>query len=338
MNNIVGFTSSIPVEIIYAAGLIPCDLNNLFIGDPHPGLFIERAEESGFPATSCAWIKGIYSTVKKHGIKKVIAVVSGDCSSTHALAEVLEYEGVEIIPFAFPLNRSLKAMREALEEFRCYFGVSPDRVEACKQQLDTIRQQLEELDRLTWEEGQVSGEENHRFLVGASDFGGNPEQFSQELNTFLEGARQRHPKPPTFRLGVIGVPPIISNFYPVIEELGAEVVFNEVQRQFSLPGARNHNLASQYLVYTYPYAVSGRIADIKTEVSRRRIDGIIHYVQSFCFRQIEDIIIKKELPVPVLTIESDRPAPVDGRTITRLETFIEMLMGRQKSPHTRPLF
>jgi len=338
MNNIIGFTSSIPVEIIYAAGLIPCDLNNLFIGDPHPGLFIERAEESGFPATSCAWIKGIYSTVKKHGIKKVIAVVSGDCSSTHALAEVLEYEGVEIIPFAFPLNRSLKAMREALEEFRCYFGVSPDRVEACKQQLDTIRQQLEELDRLTWEEGQVSGEENHRFLVGASDFGGNPDQFSQELNMFLEGARQRHPKPPTFRLGVIGVPPIISNFYPVIEELGAEVVFNEVQRQFSLPGARNHDLASQYLVYTYPYAVSGRIADIKTEVSRRRIDGIIHYVQSFCFRQIEDIIIKKELPVPVLTIESDRPVPVDGRTITRLETFIEMLLGRQKSPHTRPLF
>ena len=338
MNNIIGFTSSIPVEIIYAAGLIPCDLNNLFIGDPHPGLFIERAEESGFPATSCAWIKGIYSTVKKHGIKKVIAVVSGDCSSTHALAEVLEYEGVEIIPFAFPLNRSLKAMREALEEFRCYFGISPDRVEACKQQLDTIRQQLEELDRLTWEEGQVSGEENHRFLVGASDFGGNPEQFSQELNTFLEEARQRHPKPPTFRLGVIGVPPIISNFYPVIEELGAEVVFNEVQRQFSLPGARNHDLASQYLVYTYPYAVSGRIADIKTEVSRRRIDGIIHYVQSFCFRQIEDIIIKKELPVPVLTIESDRPVPVDGRTITRLETFIEMLLGRQKSPHTRPLF
>jgi benzoyl-CoA reductase/2-hydroxyglutaryl-CoA dehydratase subunit BcrC/BadD/HgdB len=338
MNNIIGFTSSIPVEIIYAAGLIPYDLNNLFIGDPHPGLFIERAEESGFPATSCAWIKGIYSTVKKHKIRKVVAVVSGDCSNTHALAEVLEYEGVEIIPFAFPLNRSLKSMLETLEEFRHYFGVSPDNVRACKQHLDTIRQQLEELDRLTWEEGRVSGEENHRFLVAASDFGGNPEQFSQELNTFLERARKRQPKPPTFRLGVIGVPPIISNFYPVVEDLGVEVVFNEVQRQFSMPGAGNHNLASQYLAYTYPYAVSGRITDIKREIKHRRLDGIIHYVQSFCFRQIEDIIIKKELPVPVLSIESDRPAPVDARTITRLETFIEMLLGRRKSPHTRPLF
>ncbi|NIA19111.1 MAG: 2-hydroxyacyl-CoA dehydratase [Xanthomonadaceae bacterium] len=334
----VGFTSSIPVEVIYAAGLIPCDLNNIFIGDPHPGLFIEQAEESGFPATSCAWIKGIYSTVKKHGIKKVIAVVSGDCSSTHALAEVLEYEGVEIIPFSFPLNRSPKSMQRELEKFRHYFGVSPDKVKACKQNLDAIRQQLEELDRLTWQEGKVNGEENHRFLVGASDFGGDPAQFSQEVNTFLLEARQRQPGPAALRLGVIGVPPIISNFYPVIEELGAEVVFNEVQRQFSMPGARNHDLASQYLAYTYPYDAKGRIADIKTEISRRQLDGIIHYVQSFCFRQIEDIIIKKELPVPVLTVESDRPTQVDGRTITRLETFIEILLGRQKSPHTRPLF
>ncbi|MEA3240920.1 MAG: 2-hydroxyacyl-CoA dehydratase family protein [Pseudomonadota bacterium] len=338
MINHIGFTSSIPVEIIYAAGLIPCDLNNLFIGDPHPGLLIEQAEASGFPATSCAWIKGIYATIKKHGITKVVAVVSGDCSSTHALAEVLEYEGVEIVPFAFPLNRNPKAMREALEEFRRYFRVSRDEVKNCKRNLDAIRRQLEELDRLTWEEGRVSGEENHRFLVSASDFGGNPEHFSHALNTFLHEARRRQPKPSTLRLGIIGVPPIISNFYPVIKELGVEVVFNEVQRQFSMPGAGNLGLAGQYLAYTYPYAVSGRITDIKTEIDRRRIDGIIHYVQSFCFRQIEDIIIKKELPVPVLTIESDRPAPVDGRTITRLETFIEILQGRQKSPHPHPLF
>ena len=335
---IIGFTSTIPLEIIYAAGLTPRDLNNLFIGDQQPGLLIEQAEESGFPSTSCAWIKGIYSTVKKHGIKKVVAVVSGDCSSAHALAEVLEYEGVEIIPFSFPLNRGSQTMEQELENFRRYFGVSRDKVTACKQQLDNMRRQLEELDRLTWEAGQVSGEENHRFLVAASDFGGNPNQFSRELTSFIKTARQRRSKPPTLRLGVIGVPPIISNFYPIMAELGAEVVFNEVQRQFSMPEAHKHDLTSQYLAYTYPYAVSGRIADIKTEIGRRQLDGIIHYVQSFCFRQIEDIIIKRELPVPVLTIESDRPAPVDGRTITRLETFLEILQMRQNSPQPCPLF
>lgn len=331
MNNLIGFTSSIPVEIIYAAGLVPCDLNNLFIADDQPGLLIERAEEAGFPATSCAWIKGIYATVKKHGIKQVVAVVSGDCSSTHALAEVLEHEGVEIIPFAFPLDRDPQAMRTALADFRRALGVADDKVKTCKQELDAIRRRLEELDLLTWREGQVSGEENHRWLVSASDFGGDPQAFSRKLDDFLRTARQRRPRPAGLRLGVIGVPTIIGNFYPVMEELGGNIVFNEVQRQFSMPDAASRDLAAQYLSYTYPYAVRGRIADINREIKRRRLDGIIHYVQSFCFRQIEDIIIKKELPVPVLTVESDRPAPVDGRTITRLETFIEILHGRQKS-------
>ncbi len=336
MNNIIGFTSSIPVEIIYAAGLVPCDLNNLFIADDQPGLLIEQAEEAGFPATSCAWIKGIYATVKKHGIRRVVAVVSGDCSSTHALAEVLEHEGVDIIPFAFPLDRDPQAMQTALTDFHRTFGVSEAKVKSCKQELDAIRRQLEEIDRLTWQQGQVSGEENHRYLVSASDFGGDPEKFSRELDDFLRAARQRRPRPANLRLGVIGVPPIISNFYPIMEELGVDIVFNEVQRQFSMPGAGSHDLASQYLSYTYPYAVRGRIADINREIRRRRLDGIIHYVQSFCFRQIEDIIIKKELPVPVLTVESDRPAPVDGRTITRLETFIEILRQPSKIP-TNPL-
>ena len=33
----VGFTTTIPVEVVLAAGLIPVDLNNLFIADPGPG-------------------------------------------------------------------------------------------------------------------------------------------------------------------------------------------------------------------------------------------------------------------------------------------------------------
>ncbi|MBN2333113.1 MAG: 2-hydroxyacyl-CoA dehydratase [Deltaproteobacteria bacterium] len=330
---IVGFTSTIPVEVLLAAGQVPCDLNNLFINDANPGLLIEEAEIAGFPATTCAWIKGIYSTVKKSGIKKVIAVVSGDCSSTHALAEVLEHDGIETVPFAFPLDRRRKAMDDSLASFCSHFGVTLAHAEQCKLSLDQIRRQLEHLDRLTWDEQLITGEENHQWLVAASDFAGDPRQFTGQLETFLADARRRQPHIRPVRLGIIGVPTIISNLYATIDQLGAGVLFNEVQRQFSMPAAKEHDLAGQYLAYTYPYAVSGRISDIRKETARRHLDGIIHYVQSFCFRQIEDIIIKRELPVPVLTIESDRPATVDGRTITRLETFIEMLRSRQKSRH-----
>jgi len=71
------------------------------------------------------------------------------------------------------------------------------------------------------------------------------------------------------------------------------------------------------------------LEDIKKEVKRRKIDGLIHYVQSFCFRQIEDTILKKTLKLPILTIEGDQPTPLDSRNKTKIEVFIEMLCRRK---------
>jgi len=96
----------------------------------------------------------------------------------------------------------------------------------------------------------------------------------------------------------------------------------------------SHSLSEQYLQYTYPYGVAPRIADIRQEVSRRRIDGLIHYVQSFCFRHIQDRLIRQAAGVPVLTLEYDRPGPLDGRSRTRLEAFLEMLDLRRAQQTT----
>ena len=129
------------------------------------------------------------------------------------------------------------------------------------------------------------------------------------------------------RIGLAGVPPILSNLYSTLDELDVAVVFNEVPRQFSLPWASQCSLAQQYSRYTYPYAVHGRLNDISKACKERNLDGIIHYTQSFCFRQIEDILFKRTLSVPTLTLEADQPGPIDGRTLTRIETFIEILQG-----------
>jgi excinuclease UvrABC nuclease subunit len=128
------------------------------------------------------------------------------------------------------------------------------------------------------------------------------------------------------RLGYLGVPPIAPELYDHLETLGARVIFNETQRQFSLP-SRSPDLVEKYLVYTYPYSIFYRLEDIGREVERRRLDGVIHYVQSFCFRQVEDIIIRRNLDVPVLTLELDRCGALDARTATRLESFVSMLEG-----------
>jgi len=53
-------------------------------------------------------------------------------------------------------------------------------------------------------------------------------------------------------------------------------------------------------------------------------------VQSFCFRQMHDRIIRERLHLPILTLECDRPGPMDGRSRTRIEAFLEMIEARKR--------
>lgn len=325
----IGFTTSIPVEIVIAAGKKPVDLNNQFVLHPDALTLVQEAERNGFPATCCAWVKGIYATLGLLEIEEVIGVVRGDCSQTQALMEVLQMEGIRVYPFAYPYDRSLTAMQDEIRKLQEHFGVREGDIMDVKRHLDRIRGKLSQLDSLTWQGNRVSGEENHNFLVSSSDMKGDPRSFEQELDSFLEEAGQRDPyvSEKEIRLGVLGVPPIWKDLYQRIERPGVRVVYNEVQRQFSMPAPAD-DLAQQYLQFTYPYDVFYRLEDIQKEGGRRRVDGYIHYVQAFCFRQIEDKILRNYLPVPVLTLEGDRPEPLDSRTQVRLEAFLEMLAKR----------
>ena len=112
------------------------------------------------------------------------------------------------------------------------------------------------------------------------------------------------------------------------------MVYNEIQRQFAMVGPARC-LAEQYSRYTYPYGVFGRIEDVRRECERRALDGIIHYVQSFCFRRIEDRILRESVALPVLTVECDMPGEVSGQLRTRLEAFVQMLEARKQG---RPIF
>lgn len=53
----IGFTTSFPVEVVFAAGHIPIDLNNIFV-EGNSSKHVRNAELKGFPRTICAWIKG----------------------------------------------------------------------------------------------------------------------------------------------------------------------------------------------------------------------------------------------------------------------------------------
>ncbi|MBN1592515.1 MAG: 2-hydroxyacyl-CoA dehydratase [Candidatus Coatesbacteria bacterium] len=322
----IGITTTIPVEVVFAAGHIPVDLNNLFITHSARSEFIRRAEQDGYPVTVCGWVKGIYGAVLSEGIQSVVAVTQGDCSNTQALAETLELAGVSIIPFAFPFGRDRSLLEEQILALCRRLDTSMEQAEQVRASLFGIREKLRLIDELTYKEGRFSGEENHLALVSSSDMLGDPDLFERHLDELIAGAAEREVvnREGRLRLGFVGVPPINSDIYEFVERNGADVVFNEVQRQFAMLN-RSSDLVDQYSRYTYPYDVFGRIEDIKREIEARRLDGIIHYVQAFCFRQIEDLILRKSLSVPVLTIEGNYPGPLSAQNRLRIEAFIDQL-------------
>lgn len=324
MDNKVGISTTVPSEIIYAAGLIPVDLNNVFIQAKDPVRLVDEAEMAGYPRNVCAWIKGIYTTVLETGINKVIAVTQGDCSNTHALMETLELDNIKSLPFAFPFDRDYDLLKLQLEKLMEHLSVDWAKVNLTKARLDEIRSRVHMLDFLTWHDNLVTSWENHLFQISCSDFEGDPEKFREKVEEKISEVQGRQPKNGYLRLGYIGVPPIMDDLYNYLEERGARVVYNEVQRQFSMP-FQVADLTEQYRLYSYPYGIFYRLEDISREIEKRRIDGIIHYAQSFCYRQIEDMIVRKRINLPVLTLEGDRPNKIDARTKIRIDSFLEML-------------
>jgi benzoyl-CoA reductase/2-hydroxyglutaryl-CoA dehydratase subunit BcrC/BadD/HgdB len=326
----IGFTTTIPVEVIYAAGKIPIDLNNIFIGHSQPQGMLERAERRGFPRNCCAWIKGIYSSlIEQQDIECIIGVVEGDCSNTRALLEVLEVEGIRYIPFSYPVSRDIKRIKTEIDRLIHLFGQDTGSVNRMKDRLDRIREKVGYLDRLTYIDNRITGFENHLWQVSCSDFEGDYTAFEKKLDGFIRTAEAREQMPQQVRLGYIGVPPIFPALYSFVEDCGARVVYNEVQRQFTMVPALGRDIYETYRQFTYPYSLETRLEDIQEAIKERRLDGILHYTQAFCFRGIEDIVIKERLGVPVLMVEGDRPGELDARTKLRAEAFIEMLKDRK---------
>ena len=325
----VGITTTVPVEVLLAAGLVPVDLNNLFVSSADPLALAQAAERAGFPRTTCCWTKGIYGAVRRFGIGRVVGVARGDCSNSQALLEVLEHQGISCVTFDYPGRQDAAEMAAAIGQLAARFGADVAQAESWRERLAPARALAAEIDRLSWQEARVHGLENHLWLVSASDFCADPERYRREAERFVAAAAARTPLALQLRLGLCGVPPIVPEVYAVLEEMGALVVYNETQRQFAMPEP-SRSLAEQYARYTYPYGVFARLEDICAECRRRRLDGLVHYVQSFCHRRIEDGIIRDRVGVPVLTVAADRPGPLSGQIKTRLEAFVQML-GLRKS-------
>ncbi|MGI6395161.1 MAG: 2-hydroxyacyl-CoA dehydratase family protein [bacterium] len=338
MTKKAAFTTSVPVEIVLAAGYRPFDLNNIFVGDNKAFSFVEQAEIEGFAGSSCAWIKGLYSVATGGFLDPLrdifIAVTEGDCSNARVLEQIISMKtGMKTFIFNYPHDRSVDKISFELDRFAKFMGTTLDKSEKVRLSLLELRKKLKYIDELSYKfPGLVKGVDNHLFLVSSSDFNGDPIQFEKALDAFIERLeeKKRSYKPvKKKKIAYLGVPPIVPMIYDFIEEKGGTVVYNEIQREFAMVDECD-SLAAQYTNYSYPYSAGYRFKKAVAEVKKRDIDGIIHYVQSFCHRQLEDIILKKiitgaNLNVPVITLEFDKPSKIDARMATRIEAFLETI-------------
>jgi len=247
----IGITTTVPIEILLAAGYQPVDLNNVFITDPSPERLVNIAERAGFPLNCCSWIKGIYGVCIDYGIDTILCVTTGDCSNTIMLMEVLKLKGLKVIPFAYPDQPDTQRMHSALQSLAKTVGTTLEAANRVRDELKPSRNLALKLDRLTWREGLVSGWENHLWLVSSSDFNQDYHQYYHQLQELLADCQQRQPYPQDWlRLAYIGVPSVYGqDLYHYLENHHARVVFNEIQRQFAMPKPGS-TLAEQYSNYT----------------------------------------------------------------------------------------
>jgi benzoyl-CoA reductase/2-hydroxyglutaryl-CoA dehydratase subunit BcrC/BadD/HgdB len=328
----IGITTTVPLEILLAAGYQPLDLNNILVAEPDPTRLVTIAERAGFPLNCCTWIKGLYGVCLDKGIKNVLGVTSGDCSNTIMLVETLKLKGLNAMTFAYPDRPDPRLMRSSLSALASAFGTTLPAAEKIRRELQPVRDLVLKLDELTWQDNTVSGGENHLWLVTASDFNGDYQKYRRDLQAVINECENRpiYPAGET-RLAYIGVPAVYAReLYHFIENQGARVVFNEIQRQFAMPSP-GRSLAEQYSNYTYPYSILERLKDIKMEIQKRRVDGVIHYVQAFCHRGIGDIIFRDAIDLPVLTLEGNADFFLNAHIKTRIEAFLDMIDRRKRA-------
>ncbi|MGO5066125.1 2-hydroxyacyl-CoA dehydratase [Clostridium sporogenes] len=327
----IGLTTTVPIEVLIASGYTAIDLNNMFIASENYLKYIDIAERDGFPKSLCAWIKGIYGACLENDINEIVGVMEGDCSNTKALIDVFKLKGIKVYPFSFPHSHELSDVEFHIRKFMEIFNADEDRVEEIRKRLNKVRNLARKIDKMTYIDNKVNGFENHLYQVSLSDFNGNIDEFEHKLEKAIEDIDKREPIDKRLRLAYIGVPPMTGDIYDFVENLNARFVYNEVQREFSFPrGIEAINIFQQYYDYTYPYDMEFRIKELKKQIKERKIDAIIHYTQAFCHRAVEDIVLKKELNIPMLNIEGDKLNTLDARTKLRLEAFLDMLLDLKK--------
>ncbi len=236
--------------------------------------------------------------------------------------------GLDEIPFGYPVERDVDSMEAAYDELARALQVpSTDPFEAVGETLLEIRRGISDLIGLNFRAGRVSGRTVWDLLVRSGDFGGYPRAFKERLDLALEKGAEKQPLARRVRLGLIGDPCPTPELFGLLEALGAEVFFQEAIESWAMPGSSSASLSWRTLECPHLWEAGRRSVRIHDEVLARSLYALIHIVWSGAYRKIEEISIKEEVHVPILTLEFSYPAVLTPAHTMRIESFVASFLS-----------
>lgn len=308
----IGVTALVPAEIIYSSGNAPLDLNNFV---PFSSIFPEDK--------LCAW-SAIWRELVIRGevkIKKLVVVAGGDCYNALVDGERVEAHGIPAFYFIYPFNGDRGALLEnllALEKFCGGFEYDAY-TKVCE-----LKKRALEVDRLRVRD-ELSSHRGFEILVSSSDLSGDLHKYEKRLEELKEEEVEY-----SYRVALIGIPPIYPDFHQVLQSLGLHVVYDEMPYEFArLYGRDINEVAKSYSTYTFAGSIFKRMEFIEEELRKRKVEAVIHFQQFSCHHKLEDSLLRKrlseELGYPYITIEADLPGRTPEQVKLRLEAFAERL-------------
>jgi len=307
----IGITALVPPEVVYACGCSALDLNNLV------------PESRLVPGDKlCAWSAVWRELVLRREVEidGLVVVAGGDCYTSLVDAQRIELAGVRAHHFIYPFSGDRRFMREQVEALAEFLGEPEEGVMDEVAELKAMAMQVHRMRA----RGEVGSEQGFRIEVSASDLMGSPERYREALAALEEAeVSWEH------RIALLGVPPIYSDFHALLQEMGMQVVFDEMPYEFIRHTGRSMaEVARSYAGYTFALHIRRRLEFLRKQLRRHRVEAAVHFHQYACHHRLEDPLLRglcEELGIPYLSVEADLPGRTPEQVRLRLEAFAERL-------------
>ncbi len=298
----IGVIPPVPMEPFVASRHEVVNLWSAFFTAEDRDAMEETAALAGFPANFSAYARYMYGYLFEKRIEAVYYPEPGLPKEVRRALTLASQQGVEIVPFSFPLFQNEARLRSALENLRRRLEVEAGVLETVLGRIQEVRTSLRRYDGLQARTAAYDSRQYVTLLARAMDPRGDVGALRREVERAIlelcDRGRDRW-----CRVGLIGLPPYRPAFYETLESLSAVVVYDEWGLENN-PMAPTPDLTGLYHACTLPYGNQRRLERILKEIASRRIQAVVFGVEYLCDALRDEGFFRARLPVPVAVFEN----------------------------------